>query len=244
VNVLSDAASLHQFRREAEITQERSETAMTLANEHGFPLFSAWGAMLRGWALAQQGYGAEGIAQLRQGLAAHRATGAALGRPYFLALLAEACGRSGQAEEGLHVLAKALSAAHHTSQRQYEAELYRLKGELLLQVAGRGGARIVSAATEAERCFRQALKVARGQQTKALELWAAVSLGRLWQQQGKRATARKLLASIYSWFTEGFDTTDLQEAQVLLRELGVRTSPSTPRQDPHEPSLSHRAGSP
>jgi predicted ATPase len=190
------------------------------------PFYSAWGTMLHGWALAEQGRGAEGIAQLRQGLAAHRALGSELGRPYFLALLAEACGRAGQADEGLQVADEALAVAHHTGERQYEAELYRLKGELLLQTPGRG---VASATTEAGRCFRQALAIARRQQAKALELRAAMSLGRLWQQQGKRTHARRILAPIYGWFTEGFDTTDLQEAQALLRELGVRTGSSTSR---------------
>jgi DNA-binding winged helix-turn-helix (wHTH) protein/predicted ATPase len=235
---LSDAASMHQFRREASNAQERAEAAVTIADGHGFPFFSAWGTMLHGWALAEQGRGAEGIAQLRQGLAAHHAIGSELARPYFLALLAEACGRAGQADEGLQLVNKAFAVAHHAGERQYEAELYRLKGELLLQIADTG---VASATTEAERCFRQALATARRQQAKALELRAAMSLGRLWQQQGKRAHARRILAPIYGWFTEGFDTTDLQEAQALLRELGVRTGSSTSRKEPGEASLSDTA---
>jgi predicted ATPase len=152
------------------------------------------------------------MVQMRQGLAALRATGAELRRPLFLALLAEAYGGIGQSEEGLHVLAEALAAGEQTGGRFYEAELYRLKGELLLRQA-------FPDEYQAETCFRQALEVARHQQAKSLELRVAMSLSRLWQQQGKRTEARPLLAEVYSWFTEGFDTADLQEAKVLLAEL-------------------------
>jgi DNA-binding winged helix-turn-helix (wHTH) protein/predicted ATPase len=218
--VLSYEASLHQFRREVPMAQERAEAALALANDHGLAFFSAWGTILRGWALAERGQGAEGIAHLHQGLAAHRATGAALGRPYFLALLAEAYGRAGQAAEGLRVLDEALAVAHRTRVRVYEAELYRLKGDLLLQDAGRGGGRMISAATEAARCWRQALAIARRQQAKVLELRATMSLARLLQQQGKRAAARQLLAPMCNWFTEGLDTADVREASALLQALG------------------------
>ena len=127
-------------------------------------------------------------------------------------MLAEAYEKAGQADEGLQVLAEALTAAHATGERQHEAELYRLKGELLLQ-------QDVLDEQEAESCFRQALDVARQQQAKAFELRAAMSLSRLWQQQGKRAEVHALLAPIYGWFTEGFDTVDLQEAKVLLEAV-------------------------
>jgi tetratricopeptide (TPR) repeat protein len=140
------------------------------------------------------------------------ATGAELQRPYYLALLAEAYEKAGQADERLRVLAEALTAVHTTGERQHEAELYRLKGELLLQ-------QDVLDEQEAESCFRQALDVARQQQAKAFELRAAMSLSRLWQQQGKRAEVHALLAPIYGWFTEGFDTVDLQEAKVLLEAV-------------------------
>jgi predicted ATPase len=159
-------------------------------------------------------------------------------RPYYLALLAEAYGKSGQAEEGLDVLAEALAVVAKTGECWWEAELYRLKGELLLRqaaagrgsfTASRGTARGAKAdveatgrsprQTEAETCFRQALAIARRQQAKSLELRAAMSLSRLWQHQGKHEEARRLLAPIYSWFTEGFDTADLQEAKALLEEL-------------------------
>jgi len=127
------AAKLYQYRREGQLTQERAEATMTLATDQGFPYWLAMGTILRGWALAEQGQGEEGIAQTRQGLAVYRATGSELAQPYFLALLAEAYGKGGQAEEGLSVLAEALAAVDNTGEHFYEAELYRLKGELTLQ---------------------------------------------------------------------------------------------------------------
>jgi predicted ATPase len=208
------AAWLHQLRREAQVVQERAAAVIALATDQGFPFWVAYGTILRGWALAEQGQSAEGMAQMRQGIAAWRVTGAELQRPYYLALLAEAHGKAGQANEGLRVLAEALTAVHTTGERQHEAELYRLKGELLLR-------QDVPDAQEAESCFCQAVDVARQQQAKSFELRAAMSLSRLWQPQGKRAEARQLLEPIYGWFTEGFDTADLQEAKTLLEELGA-----------------------
>jgi predicted ATPase len=172
----------------------------------------AGGTILRGWALAEQGQGAEGLLQMRQGLAAWRATGAGLFRPYYLAVLAEAHRKAGLANEGLSVLAEALDAGHQTGERAREAELYRLKGELLLRQADPD-------APQAEACFQQALAVARRQLAKSWELRAALSLSRLWQNQGKKEEARSILAEIYGWFTEGFDTRDLKEAKALLDEL-------------------------
>jgi predicted ATPase len=150
-----------------------------------------------------------------------------VGRTNYLAFLAEAYGNVGQAAEGLNVLAEALACTHTTGERCWEAELYRLKGELLLQSGAQGlesgvstpDAGLQTRDAEAEACFHQALDIARRQQAKSLELRAAMSLSRLWQQHGKRATARELLAPIYGWFTEGFDTADLQEAKALLAEL-------------------------
>jgi predicted ATPase len=168
----------------------------------------------RGWALAAQGQDEAGIAQMHQGLAAIRAAGQGLGLSSRLAQLAEAYGKSGQAEEGLRLLAEALAHVDHIGERFWEAEVYRLKGELLLQQA-------VPDVPQAEACFQQALAVARRQQAKSLELRAAMSLARLWQQQDKRQEAYDLLAPVYEWFTEGFDTTDLQEAKALLEELST-----------------------
>ena len=139
--------------------------------------------------------------------------GAELFRTYWLALLAEAHGTVGQAEEGLGLLREALVVVEKSREHQWEAELYRLQGELLLT-------RAAAHHLEAEACFQQALTIARRQQAKAWELRAAMSLSRLWQQQGKRTEAHQLLAPVYGWFTEGFDTADLQEARTLLETLG------------------------
>jgi predicted ATPase len=173
---------------------------------------------MRGWVLAEQGQGEEGIAQMRRGLAACRATGAELERPFYLTLLAEAYGKGGQVEEGLQVLAEALDAVDKSGERFCEAELYRLKGALTLARSRvQGLTSIVQ--KEAEACFLNAIKVARQQQAKSWELRATVSLARLWQQQGKTTEAHRMLSEIYGWFTEGFDTKDLQEAKALLEEL-------------------------
>jgi predicted ATPase len=206
------AAELHHLRREALLTQARAEAAMTVAIDQGFPQYVAEATYLRGWALAESGQGEAGRAQIRQGLAAYQTTGTARDRPYSLALLAEASAKVRQTAEGLEALAEALATLDRSGVRWWEAELYRLRGELLLQHA-------VAQPEEAEACFQQALAVARRQQAKSLELRAAMSLARLWQRQGKRTEAGELLAEVYGWFTEGFDTADLQEARALLEEL-------------------------
>ncbi len=154
----------------------------------------------------------EGLAQMQQGLAANRATGTAIDMPFWLAQLAEAYGQAGQVDEGLHLLVEALAVVDNTGVRASEAELHRLHGALLLQ-------QTVPETQAAEACFQRVLTVARGQQAKSLELRAAMSLSRLWQHQGKRQEAYDLLAPVYGWFTEGFDTADLQEAKALLEAL-------------------------
>jgi predicted ATPase len=206
------AAVIHQYRREWQLAQAQAEAAMTLSGEQGFPFWVASSQVLWGWALIRQGREAEGITQLCTGLAAHRATGAELWRPYHLSLLAEGYGQLGQAAEGLSVLAEALALVHRPGDSYWEAELHRLTGELLLVQA-------ISNEGQAETCFQQAFAVARCQQAKSLELRAAMSLARLWQQQGQCQEAHNLLAPVYGWFTEGFDTADLQEAKALLEEL-------------------------
>ena len=168
---------------------------------------------MQGWAQVAPGQDETGLAQIRRGLAALRATGAALRLPYYLALLAEACRHAGQGTVGLTLIADASAQAATTGEGWWQAELYRLKGELLVQEGG------THAVREAEECVRLALTVARRQQAKSLELRAAMSLARLWQQQGQRTEAYELLAPIYGWFTEGFDTADLQEAKALLAAL-------------------------
>jgi TOMM system kinase/cyclase fusion protein len=218
---LGSAAMLHQYRREGQITQERAEATISLSREQGFPYFLTVGTILQGWALAEQGQEEEGIRQMCQGMAAMQATGAELNKSYGLALLAEAYGKVGQVGKGLAVLAKALALVDKTGERVYEAELYRLKGELLLtQESCRPQAVGYTEKTEeAEACFHKAIEIARKQQAKSLELRAVMSLSRLWQQQGRKEEARQMLAEIYGWFTEGFDTKDLQEAKALLNEL-------------------------
>jgi predicted ATPase len=221
---LNWAATVHQFRREAQATQEQAEALIALATEHGFGLWVPFATVLRGWALAEQGHSEEGIAGMRQGAEGWRATGAEVDRPYFLALLAEAYGQAGEVETALDLLAQGLALAQKYDEVYWEPELHRLRGELLLtQAAGKGTA--LAAATrpstlaEAETLFRQAIDVARRHDAKSLELRAVVSLSRLWQRQGRREEARQRLAEIYGWFTEGFDTPDLQEAGAMLTEL-------------------------
>ncbi|MDH3599353.1 MAG: AAA family ATPase [Candidatus Tectomicrobia bacterium] len=201
------AALVHQFRREEHLTRERAEAAMAICAEQGYAHYLAAATILQGWAQAAQGQDEAGLAQLRQGLAAAQATGAV--RTYPSGLLAERYWKGGQANEGLHLLAETLAVVDKNGERWWAAELLRLKGELLLQQA-------VPATSQAETCFRQALDIARRQQAKSWELRAAMSLNRLWRRQGKRAEARELLAEVYGWFTEGFDTADLQEAKALL----------------------------
>jgi predicted ATPase len=206
------AAALHHLRREAPLTQARAEAAMTIATDQEFPREFAQATPLRGWALAVSGHDEEGLTQIRQGLAAYRATRATRDRPYYLALLAEASAQVGQTTEGLEAVTEALATVAKSAVRWWEAELYRLRGALLLQHS-------VAQSGEAEACFQQALVVARRQQARSLELRAAMSLNRLWQGQDRRAEARDLLAPIYGWFTEGFDTADLREAKAVLEEL-------------------------
>jgi len=213
VYALQFTAVLHQHRQERQASQEQAEAVIALSREQGFVQWLAQGTVVQGWALTAQGQSAEGMAQMHEALAAYRATGSEISRPYYLALLAEAYGAGGQAQEGLEVLAEAVAIASNNGPHYWEAELHRLKGELLLSLSADNHA-------EAEGCFHQALTVAHHQQAKSLELRAATSLSRLWQQQGKRDEARGLLASVYGWFTEGFDTADLQEARTLLEELG------------------------
>jgi predicted ATPase len=203
-------AMVHLLRRDLQAAQALAEASLTLASEHEFRPFLAQATMQRGRALAEQGRIEEGIAQLRQGLAAWEATGTRYRRPTFLAWLAEAYGKVGQVEEGMSVLDEALAQVEKTDERCYEAELRRLKGELLLMQGDR---------TEAEASLQHAIEVARRQSARSWELRATTGLARLWQQQGRIDEARQMLAEIYGCFTEGFDTPDLQEAEALLKEL-------------------------
>ena len=204
---------MSQFRRDVPAVYEQAEAAVALATAHGFPLWAAVGTSLRGWALAMQDQGEEVMAQLRQGIAAWRATGAALCVPYFCTLLADVAAHLGHPADGLQALTEAQTLVEQHEERWWEAEIYRLRGVVLLR-------QTMPQEAEAEAWLQRALDVARRQEAKGLELRAAMSLAHLWQQQGKRAEACELLAPIYGWFTEGFDTADLQEAKTLLEELG------------------------
>jgi predicted ATPase len=232
------AASLYASLWKVRLAGELAEEAIVLSKEQGFPHWLAYGTIVRGWTSTMQGQGAEGIAQIRQGLSAYWALGAETGRPYFLGLLAEACGKVGQAEEGLTVLAEALAAVEKTGERGLAPELYRLKGELSLPSAVHGPQSEITspqhptpsthAEAAAEACFQKAIEIARRQGAKSMELRAVMGLSGLWQHQGKKEEARQMLAETYGWFTEGFDTKDLQEAKARLAELGsVRFRPKS-----------------
>jgi predicted ATPase len=203
------ATILVQYRRDAAATSASANALMAFGAMQGIPLRGEQGRILRGWALAMQGDAATGVVQIHQGLTATDALGFKLLRPYFLTLLAEAYGQAGQPEAGLTVVDEAVTLIATAEERWWEPEVYRLQGELLLQLPHPDMPQVVA-------CFHQALTVARAQQAKVLELRAAMSLSRLWQQQGQHDVARQLLAPIYAWFTEGFDTVDLQEARALL----------------------------
>jgi predicted ATPase len=203
---------LRQFRREARAAQEAAEGVIALSAEHGFPGWLALATILRGWAMAEQKRSEEGIAQIQEGLAASRAIGAELNRPYFLCLLAEAYGEADRLNDGLSALTEAQVAADEHGNRNYEAEIHRLKGELLLKQDD-------SNAVEAQSCFQRAVEIAGKQSAKSLELRATMSLARLLDRQGKRDEARTMLAEVYGWFTEGFDTADLKDAKALLDQL-------------------------
>ena len=229
------AAGLFQLRREGALTQHHADEGITLAQKYGFAALLSAGTIRRGWALAEQGRAEEGLRDMQQGLTARQAAGAELAQPYFLSLLAEVYGKLGQGERAQTLLSTALIAARTSKEHRLDAELYRLKGELTLQLEARDLRLETSPASaqasslkslasqvveqEAEGYFQKAIDIARQQQAKSLELRATISLARLWQQQSKLHEAHTMLANIYNWFTEGFDTVDLKEAKVLLDEL-------------------------
>jgi DNA-binding winged helix-turn-helix (wHTH) protein/predicted ATPase len=208
------AASLHHRRRDASAVQAHAEALMPLGTVQGFPLWVGFGAVWRGWVSAMQGQNEAGLGQIRQGMEAIIAAGQVVSGPLCLALLAEATGHIGRYAEGLRLLTEVLAALEASGRGDLLAEAYRLQGEFLLRQA-------LPDVVRAEACFHQALAVARRQQAKSWELRSAMSLGRLWQQQNRREEAYQLLAEVYGWFTEGFDTADLRDAMGLLE--GLRT---------------------
>jgi len=205
------AAAVHHVLGEPAVVRERAEAAIVLARAHGFGLVLAWASTLLGWAMSREGQTENGIAMIRRGTAATRQTGSEQFRPYFLAVLADACAAAGRPEEGLAAVTEALATAAKTGERFYEAELHRLNGELL-------GRRTASA----EACLVRAVEIARRQGARALELRAALSVSRLWREQGRQADARRILLDVRSGFPEGLGTVDLREAQALLNEMPGR----------------------
>jgi adenylate cyclase len=185
---------------------------ISLSAERGLTDYLSWATTLRGWAIAEQKRHEEGIAQLPEGLAATRATGSEGWRRVFLRLLAEVCIATGRLDDGLSAVTEALAAADEHGDRHHEAEMHRLKGELLLRQHD-------SNIAEAQSCFERAIEVARKQSARSWELRATMSLTRLLATQGLRDESRTMLAEIYGWFTEGFDTADLKDAKALLDEL-------------------------
>jgi predicted ATPase len=210
VHALLLATRVHLARRERLAVLTHTETIVTLATAQGFRQPWASGTLRQGWALVAQGEQREGMAQLHQGLSTLRTIGAANALPAYLATYAEACGQAGQSQAGLTALDEALRLAHGDGGREYTAELYRLRGELLLLQSPDYQAEALS-------LFYRALNIAQHQQAKAWELRIAMSLSRLEQQGGKREESHKRLESVYNWFTEGFETADLLEAKALLR---------------------------
>jgi class 3 adenylate cyclase/predicted ATPase len=211
-SVFSSAAILYQLRGEGGYAYACIERAMAVATEKGLQFRMAWDSLIRGWIWSEQGQVTQGIDEMCRGLSAYSTTGAQVSRPWFLSLLATLYGKTGEWEKAQQSLSDAMMEMSGVGSRFYEAEVYRLRGALVL-------ASPLDNHTEAESCFHQAISIAQRQQAKSLELRAATSLARLWQSQGKCQEAYDLLAPVYNWFTEGFDTADLKDAKVLLDAL-------------------------
>jgi len=207
----SYAAILHIYRQEPLKVQEHAEAAIALASEQGFEFFTAFAEMFLGLAQSSMGQNEEGLALIRRSLDDWQATGARLGGTQFRAFLAEAYGKAGNFESGFSVFAENLSEIQKNEERLGEAELYRVKGELLLMQ--------YHAEAEAENCFKQGIEISKRQRAKSLELRSSISLSRLWQTQGKYKDAKRVLTEIYNWFDEGFNTADLKKARSLLDML-------------------------
>ncbi|MEX5720837.1 adenylate/guanylate cyclase domain-containing protein [Geodermatophilus maliterrae] len=209
------AAVVRQYRRDAPATRLLVDDALSLSEAHDLAFFAAMASILKGWVLTEEGDLEEGLAQMRRGLAAHVSTGAELAKPYWLCLIAEACGRTGAAHDGLELLDEAETVVEQSDERYWEAEIHRLRGDLLLAA----GPSSEDVTRTVERHYLRALEIARRQGARSLELRAAVSLSRLWEANGRRDQARGLLAPVYGWFSEGLDTPDLREAAALLADL-------------------------
>jgi len=210
-------AKLHEHVGNPAVTLTYAEKTISVATEYSLPLWSTQGVTHRGWALAELGQPEEGAAQIQAGMTAHEQTGARAPRPWHLALLASAYGKLGKFKEALAALDEALALAETNGILDCQAERWRLKGDLLLQSEEPSPGSAFQG--EAEACFQRAIEIAQAQQARSLELRAALALSRLWQRQGKQTEARQTLSEIYDWFSEGFDTPDLQAARALLDEL-------------------------
>jgi predicted ATPase len=210
-------ASIHGWRGELPAVREYAETIVAQSQEQGSVMCRAEGTILRSLATAEPGRDENHVREAAEAVAILRDSAMQGWLPYYLALLAEIQCKAGHADDGLRVSGDAIEFCERLGEKWYEAELYRLKGEMTLQSGGEHPA--VAVQREAEACFEKALEIAKKQSARSWELRASTSLSRLWRQQGKRTEARQLLAGIYNWFTEGFDTKDLQEAKALLEEL-------------------------
>lgn len=213
VLALDFAANLYNGCREWQTAQALAEAALQIADEQDFSFWWALGTFYRGIALANQGRLEEGITQVQRSIASYKATGAGLVQSGNLGVLGGLYGAIGRGEEGLQMLDEAFAVNQKNNEQHWLAQLYIIKGGLILQSNQQGKEE------EAEENFCQAIEVARQQSAKLFELRAAIPLARLWQQQGKRKEAHKLLFDVYGWFTEGFDMADLKDARVLLEAL-------------------------
>jgi tetratricopeptide (TPR) repeat protein len=211
-SVFSSAAILYQLRGEGGYARACIERAISVATEKGFQFRMVWDSLIRGWICSEQGQLSQGIDEMCRGLSAYSTTGAQVSRPWFLSLLATLYGKIGEWEKAQQSLSDAMMEMSGMGSRFYEAEVYRLRGALVL-------ASPLDDHPEVASCFQQAIAIAQTQQAKSWELRAATSLAKLWQRQGKRQEAYDLLAPVYNWFTEGFDTADLKDAKALLDEL-------------------------
>jgi predicted ATPase len=203
------SAIVFQVGRQTQTCRDLSSELLELSQEHDFPMMRGAGMFFSGWATADGGELEQGVALMERGLALYSAV-RHINRPHMLAVLAIAQADLGKPDEGFELLEEALASIEVSGERWCLAELHRLRGRLLVAPGQHD---------EREACFRRAIEVSRGQRAKTLELRAATSLARLWSDQGRNAEARDLLAPIYGWFTEGFDTPDLKEAKILLDAL-------------------------
>jgi len=206
------AEGVHFERGDLDRGRERAGELAGLAEQLGFPLYLAFGGFYRGFARVESGEGEAGIAAMQQALGELAGIGSGIGAPQFLAMLAESLRKVGRHDDAMSALMLGIARAEQQGQHFYDAELHRLRAEILLDMDD-------DAVEEAEALFHQSLDIAQRQEAKTFELRAATSLARLWQRQGKRAAARDLLAPVYAWFTEGFDTGDLRAAKALLAAL-------------------------